>query len=70
MISNCWLPAVPGWAGSSWYFNRYMDVALYTIDGQLLQVVRNAKSMDIMNLSPGTYVLKNEDGEVKKLVVQ
>ena len=52
------------------HFNRYMDVAIYTIDGQLLQVVRNAKSMDIMNLSPGTYVLKNEDGEVKKLVVQ
>ncbi len=52
------------------YFNRSMDVALYTIDGQLLQVARNAKSMDIMNLSPGTYVLKNEEGDVKKLVVQ
>lgn len=52
------------------YFTETMDVALYDVNGKLIRVERNANSMDIMNVQPGTYYLKNQKGETKKLVIQ
>lgn len=52
------------------YFNKVTDVALYNNQGKLVRVERNTKSMDIMNLAPGMYILKNADGEAKQLIIQ
>lgn len=52
------------------YFNETMDVALYDMSGKLIRVERDASSMDIMGLKPGTYYLKNLKGQTKKLIIQ
>ena len=52
------------------YFNEVMDVALYDVNGNLIRVERNTNSMDIMNVAPGTYYIKNNAGAVKKLIIQ
>lgn len=52
------------------YFNDYMDVALYDTNGKLIRVERNTKSMDILDAAPGVYYIKNDAGQMKKLVVQ
>ncbi|XOV66414.1 MAG: choice-of-anchor I family protein [Fluviicola sp.] len=52
------------------YFSETMDVALYDTFGKLIRVERNADHMDIIDLTPGTYYLKNNNGNTKKLIVQ
>ena len=52
------------------YFSKTMDVALYDTYGKLIRVERNADHMDIIDLNPGTYYLKNNIGDTKKLIVQ
>ncbi len=52
------------------YFNKAMDVALYDMNGKLVRVERNTKQMDIMDLNPGAYFIKNDAGQTKKLIIQ
>ncbi|GAB5416966.1 MAG: hypothetical protein Crog4KO_18330 [Crocinitomicaceae bacterium] len=52
------------------YFSETMDVALYDTFGKLIRVERQADHMDIIDLTPGTYYLKNNAGDTKKLIVQ
>lgn len=52
------------------YFSEVMDVALYDSFGKLIRVERNQDHMDIIGLAPGTYYIKNDKGETKKLIVQ
>jgi len=52
------------------YFSEVMDVALYDTYGKLVRVSRNQDHMDIIDLNAGTYYLKNEAGETKKLIIQ
>lgn len=52
------------------YFSQTTDVALYDTYGKLVRVERNADHMDIIDLLPGTYYLKNATGDTKKLIVQ
>lgn len=52
------------------YFTETMDVALYDTFGKLIRVERNADHLDIIDLKAGTYYLKNNAGETKKLIVQ
>jgi secreted PhoX family phosphatase len=52
------------------YFSETTDVALYDTYGKLVRVERNADHMDIIDLLPGTYYLKNAKGDTKKLIVQ
>jgi hypothetical protein len=52
------------------YFSETMDVALYDTFGKLIRVERNADHMDIIDLAAGTYFLKNNSGDTKKLIVQ
>ena len=50
-------------------FNKIVDVALYDINGKRVRVVRNTKSLDVIDLPKGTYLLKTSTGETRKLVV-
>ncbi|WP_203295330.1 alkaline phosphatase PhoX [Luteirhabdus pelagi] len=52
------------------YFNQVSDVALYNISGQRIAVYRNVKSIDISGLATGTYLLRNGEGETKKLLIK
>jgi len=52
------------------YFNQTTDVALYDTYGKLVRVERNTDKMDIIDLLPGTYYLKNAAGDTKKLIIQ
>lgn len=52
------------------YFNQEKDVALYDITGQRVAVYRAVRSIDIAGLATGTYLLRTEDGEAKKLIVK
>lgn len=52
------------------YFNKVTDVALYNILGQRVKVYRNVKSIDISGLANGTYLLKNKEGDARKLIIE
>lgn len=52
------------------YFDKITDVALYDMHGKLMLVERNTTMIDILNVAPGTYFLKNSEGQTKKLIIQ
>lgn len=53
--------------GSNIYFNKgYQDVVLYDLIGNILLEVTNVSSLNMTNISPGTYLL-NCDNEVIKV---
>ncbi len=47
-----------------------MDVAIYGVDGVRVKVLRNVKYVDVSDLTPGTYFVKNSVGETKKLIIR
>jgi secreted PhoX family phosphatase len=52
------------------YFDETMDIAIYNSQGKLIRVERDTKTLDIMGINPGTYFIKNEKGQTKKLIIQ
>ncbi len=51
-------------------FNEITDVAIYTVDGKRMKVFRDAKRVDVSDLSSGVYVVMNKDGQSQKLVIE
>lgn len=51
-------------------FNEVTDAAIFSIDGKLMRVFRNTQVADVSGLQPGTYIVKNADGEAVKLIVE
>lgn len=51
-------------------FDEVMDIAIYNSNGQLIQVERNIKQLDIIGLDAGVYYIKNQKGQTKKLILQ
>ena len=51
------------------YLSRTSDVAIYDAAGQRVTVKRNANHVDVSQLTPGTYFLQNDEGEILKLSV-
>ena len=52
------------------YFNQNTDVAIYNAAGQRVMVRRNTTEIDVSDLTPGYYFLRNTAGETVKLSVQ
>ena len=52
------------------YLDEAMDIAIYNSQGKLIRVERDTKMIDIMGVNPGTYYIKNEMGQTKKLIIQ
>lgn len=50
--------------------DKVMDVAIYNMAGQRLKVYRDVKSVDVTDLSSGTYIIMNDKGESLKFVVE
>ena len=51
-------------------FNEVTDAAIFDINGKLVRVFRNTQTADVSDLTPGTYIVKNQKGDVVKLIVQ
>ncbi len=52
------------------FFNRVGDYQIYDITGRLIEQQNATDSMDISTLSSGIYVVTNEKGASKKLIVE
>jgi uncharacterized protein len=50
--------------------DKVMDVAIYDITGKRLKVYRDVKSIDVTDLSSGTYIIMNDKGESLKFIVE
>ncbi|MDX2281641.1 MAG: DUF839 domain-containing protein [Saprospiraceae bacterium] len=51
-------------------FNEVTDAAIFDMNGKLVRVFRNTQTADVSDLTPGTYIVKNQKGDVVKLIVQ
>ena len=51
-------------------FSESLDVAIYNVSGQRLNVYRGVSRIDVSHLVPGTYFLKTTDDRTAKLIVQ
>lgn len=51
-------------------FNETSDVAIYTVDGKRVKVLRGVKRADVSDLQAGTYIVMNAKGSTQKLVVE
>ena len=52
------------------YVSQITDMALYSIDGKRLKVVRNSNEMDVSEYPTGTYLIQFPTGEIKKLIIE
>lgn len=52
------------------YLSETVDAALYDLSGKRLQVFRNINSIDCVDLAAGTYFLKLDNGDVKKVIIK
>lgn len=52
------------------YLNGVYDVAIYNADGKLIKVRRNTNAVNISELAPGSYYIKNQNGDIKKLIIE
>ncbi len=59
----------PNPTSSDIQFSESLDAALYNAEGNRVRVVRNASSMDIRDLSSGTYYLRTLDGKSTQITI-
>ncbi|MCB0698670.1 MAG: T9SS type A sorting domain-containing protein [Chitinophagales bacterium] len=52
------------------HMNKVMDVAIYDVKGQRLRVYRQVQTINVSDLSAGTYFIQNGEGETMKFIVQ
>ncbi len=50
--------------------NKEMDAAIYNISGQRLKVVRDTKTINVSDLTPGIYFIQNTEGKSVKFIVE
>ena len=60
----------PNPASREIYLNDVMDIAIYDMEGKRVLVQRDVQVVDISSLSQGSYVVKNDKGESKKLIIE
>ena len=47
-----------------------MDAAIYNVSGQRLKVVRDTKTINVSDLTPGIYFIQNTEGKTVKFIVE
>lgn len=52
------------------FFNEVSDVAIYDANGRRINVYRSVERIDVTHLAQGVYFVKNQDGDVQRLVIQ
>jgi uncharacterized protein len=52
------------------HLSKPLDVAIYSVDGQRIKVLRNTQTINVTDMAPGTYYIRSADGETLKFIVQ
>jgi len=52
------------------FFNKTVDLAIYNNQGARVKVFRNVNEIEVDDLDAGIYLIKNNFGEVRKLVIE
>lgn len=52
------------------FFNKITDVAVYNSMGVLVATQFDTNKLNIANLTPGKYLVKNKEGEVQTIILQ
>lgn len=52
------------------HLSKSMDVAIYSMTGARLKVLRNTQTVDVSDMAAGTYFIRSAEGETLKFVVQ
>jgi hypothetical protein len=60
----------PNPASREIHLSKKMDVAIYSAKGERILVKRDTDKVDVASLKAGIYVIQNQDGQSKKLIVQ
>jgi hypothetical protein len=60
----------PNPAQRSLHFNQAYDLELYDVSGKLIKTGQDTKELNIFDLSPGMYFIRNEKGQTKKVMIQ
>ncbi len=51
-------------------FNETTSVGIYNVNGARIRVARDVKSVDISDLIPGVYFVRNVEGATQKLIIE
>jgi secreted PhoX family phosphatase len=60
----------PNPAARELHLSKSMDVAIYSMTGARLKVLRNTQTVDVSDMAAGTYFIRSAEGETLKFVVQ
>ena len=52
------------------YFNKQVNVTLYDLQGRLVISKENINTLNIPDVATGTYILKTDNGDVKKVIIK
>ena len=69
-FKNAEFSVYPNPASREIHFNKVVDVAIYSVDGKRVKVARDVQTLNIADLTAGTYVIKTGNGLTKKLVIK
>jgi len=56
--------------GNTLYFNRAQDYELYDMSGKLIKKQKNALTIDTSGLSTGVFLVKTNEGQLKRIIVK
>lgn len=60
----------PNPANSEVYFNKAVSIEIYNMLGQVVLSAINVKSVNIENLNRGLYIVKTNENEVSRLIIE
>ena len=52
------------------HLSETMDVAIYNMNGQRMNVYRGVNTIDVSNMAAGTYFIRSADGETLKFIIE
>jgi hypothetical protein len=52
------------------HLSKVMDVAIYSMTGARIKVLRNTQTVDVTDMAAGTYFIRSAEGETLKFIVE
>lgn len=60
----------PNPTGDFFRLNKVSDIEIYNLNGQGIKSLRNVQVVDVEDINPGLYFVKDAEGKVAKLIVK
>ncbi|MES2477462.1 MAG: alkaline phosphatase PhoX [Bacteroidota bacterium] len=60
----------PNPAARELHLSKVMDVAIYSVTGARIKVLRNTQTVDVTDMASGTYFIRSAEGETVKFIVE